>query len=745
MKNVFFLTFFFILIFSVPAFSTEKELDEAISKLRMLMEQKVVTASRKEREINLAASNVTVITSHLIEERGYRNLVEILEDVPGFDFATYDDGGGEYPSHSFNRGIGGDPGNAKLLIMVDGIVQNHISFNWSQGWTNEQILHDLDRIEIVQGPGSVLYGANAFSGIIHFITKRNYKGVYVKPWAGEYNTKGLDLMYGESWNDFNFQIALRSYLSDGDGGKERPDPAGYFSGNVEPDKLEQNYDSFGNYTLNSPNPDGGKPIKNGFNTEKDNKSVRLKFSGPGSEVGFFYWERKDGLGSYVPGYEYDATNSNFIVHHTGYHVYSKSRYGLIPKKINLHSNVWYRVNRQEPDTGFVYFYRFKDMKKSYHSNGAQIGIEEQLDIKLSGDMDLTVGARHMTSRKMEQVVSLNDEQNVRSSATDSSWDEANSGNGLNVTKNYNTFQESEVALYALLEGKASSRINYSVGGRYEYGTDYGKTVNPRLGLIYRLKRFWTSKLLYGSAFRQPSLFEQQDEFRYNPDLEPEKINTYEIENNFIFSGANSSLFDDASVKVNLFHSTLIDTIGTVTDSSRPEGERFENIGESYVRGISTVVDVDITRKLSFYLNHIYTEGKEAHDQWGAIDHLAKNKVNAGLNWLGLNDRLNLNFRVNHVGRRKVPDSNGYFRSHAKGYTKANLALTFKKLFSRLKIEPQLIVKNLFDEKYYGIGRQGGSSVSSDYDAVSNPNPDGFIPAYHPQPGRTWYLNLRIEY
>ena len=63
-----------------------------------------------------------------------------------------------------------------------------------------------------------------------------------------------------------------------------------------------------------------------------------------------------------------------------------------------------------------------------------MGIEEQFDLSLSRDMDLTIGARHMTNRKVEQVVSLADKQNVASSSTYSSWDEANSGNGLNITK-----------------------------------------------------------------------------------------------------------------------------------------------------------------------------------------------------------------------------------------------------------------------------------------------------------------------
>jgi outer membrane receptor protein involved in Fe transport len=124
--------------------------------------------------------------------------------------------------------------------------------------------------------------------------------------------------------------------------------------------------------------------------------------------------------------------------------------------------------------------------------------------------------------------------------------------------------------------------------------------------------------------------------------------------------------------------------------------------------------------------------------------VAKDKINSGINWLAFNDLLNLNFRVNYVGERKVPSSNGYFTGNAPSYTKANMTLTLNNL-KKHRITPQLIIKNVFDEKYYGVGRQSGSSVASDYDPATNPNPPGFIPAYHPQPGRTVYLNVKMEF
>ena len=150
------------------AFSSEDPYNiDDLSQMTLteILDLKVVTPSRIDQSILNSTANITVITKHMIQTRGYQNLYEILQDIPGFDFATFEDGGGEYPNHSVNRGIGGTPGNPKLLVMVDGMVQNHIAFNWSQLFGEEQIFADLSRIEILQGPVSAVYGANAFSGI----------------------------------------------------------------------------------------------------------------------------------------------------------------------------------------------------------------------------------------------------------------------------------------------------------------------------------------------------------------------------------------------------------------------------------------------------------------------------------------------------------------------------------------------------------------------------------------------------
>ncbi|MCP4148442.1 MAG: TonB-dependent receptor plug domain-containing protein, partial [bacterium] len=382
----FFLGILVILILTVPAISDDLEFEDILElSLEDLMSLKVVTASLKSERIIDAPSNIMVITKEMIENRGYRSFVEIAEDIPGFDFLIYEDGAGEYTTFANIRGIGGDPGASKILVMVDGIPQNFINLNWSTLWTFANLLHDLDRIEIIQGPGSASYGAQAFGGIIHFITKVRFNGLYAEVDYGSNNTRDLTFQYGVKWGkDFYFSAAARLYRSDGDGGRDRYDPGGYFHGNIAPYYLTQHYDTDGNYVTNYPNPVAGQPIQDGFNNWVDALSFRIKFEFKNSELGFFYWDDDRASSSYIAGHEYYLTDPDHKSHQRGYHAYLKNTWD-ITEKISLESNVVYRTSIALPDTSAQYTFRFEGMAKAFYSFSNQAYVEERLNFNLANN------------------------------------------------------------------------------------------------------------------------------------------------------------------------------------------------------------------------------------------------------------------------------------------------------------------------------------------------------------------------
>ncbi len=735
--------------------------------LTELLDLEVITPSRVEQKLIDSPANITVIGQLQIRQRGYKNLVEVLQDLPGFDFATYEDGGGEYTNHSLNRGIGGNPGNPKLLVLLDGVVQNHIGFNWSQLFGEEQIFADLERIEILQGPVSAVYGANAFSGIVHFITKRKVQKdqTQLSAWIGQDNTHMLSGYHRQKLAGLHFNAAFKLYQSDGDMGLGRDDPAGYFHNNPWPQITTEDHNAQGEYVTNAPSPHSGQMLPDGFNTSKDDWAIRssLNYFADNkaqndknlngltrASASIFVYNRKEGLGSYVPGYEYQTTLDSYQVHHSAQMFAFDADYRISPTLLSTTSS-WWRQNRQLPQTGFQYTYRFTDLVKSYHSMNTSWGLEQQFKWQLADNDLLALGYRYIANDKMDQVVSLGEFQDGHDPVTTSSWSGATSGDNpqLGLSERVQVYKPKEQALYATYDAQLNQQLSLSAGMRVDNSDDYGSTTNPRLGFIYKVPNQsfnrWNLKLLYGEAFREPSIFELTDEFRGNRELKPEEIKTLELVSQMSWQTERPVWFQSVSLQTSLFYSNLNNLITLVPSSASESGTLYQNADDSKVRGLSLVLDAQASEHFSLYLNYQYTEGKQDGD-WTAVANTARHKYNFGFNWLTLDGRLNINLRSNILASRKVPASNGYYDNYAPGYEKANLTLTWQNLqWASMTITPQLIVKNLFDERYAGIGRQDGRSDASQYHPLTNPNPEGFVPAYHPQPGRTVMFNVEMKF
>ena len=181
MKKVFVLILLFSVVVCLPAQAqNEKTVDTAMS-----MPEVVVTATRDRQEIRKTPANVTVITAEDITKTGATTVIEALDKLESIQFRTYS--GNASQALIDMRGFGGDNPYGKTLIMLDGRRLNRTdmaSINWLQIPVNT-----IERIEIVRGPGSVLYGDAAIGGAINIITKKG-KG------EPQFNISGLAGSYG---------------------------------------------------------------------------------------------------------------------------------------------------------------------------------------------------------------------------------------------------------------------------------------------------------------------------------------------------------------------------------------------------------------------------------------------------------------------------------------------------------------------------------------------------------------------
>ncbi|HMY07932.1 MAG TPA: TonB-dependent receptor plug domain-containing protein, partial [Accumulibacter sp.] len=136
--------------------------------LEQLMDVSVSSASRFEQKVSKIASSVTVISREEIQQHGWRTLAQALRSVPGF-YIHYDRNYDYIGARGFARP---QDYNSRILLLIDGYRTNDPLYD--QAYVGSEQLLDIDlveRIEVVRGPGSSVYGGNAIFGVVNIITR----------------------------------------------------------------------------------------------------------------------------------------------------------------------------------------------------------------------------------------------------------------------------------------------------------------------------------------------------------------------------------------------------------------------------------------------------------------------------------------------------------------------------------------------------------------------------------------------
>ena len=181
--------------------------------LEDLMQVQVVTASKFEEKLTRATSVMSVITARDIERAGFRTIYDVLARVPGF-----------FPSSQAtwkllgSRGLMAD-GNDHILLLIDGHPQNSILAHGYQQQGLMPVLEKVERIEIIRGPGSVLWGTSAAFAVINVVTKTELpdgKAVQVSTgYAGGDGLWNVNLMKGIHLGDAGGVLSASVWQADG--------------------------------------------------------------------------------------------------------------------------------------------------------------------------------------------------------------------------------------------------------------------------------------------------------------------------------------------------------------------------------------------------------------------------------------------------------------------------------------------------------------------------------------------------
>jgi len=185
--------FFLAALALAPPGSAQIESDLAEMSLEQLLQLEVTSVSRREQQLSRAPAAIYVITHEEIRRSGLRSLPELLRLVPGVHVGRID----AYTWAISARGFNGRISN-KMLVLIDGRTVYTPLFSGVYWEMHDLVLEDIERIEVIRGPGATMWGANAVNGVVNVITKsaRDTQGGLVEAGGGNVDRVFGSVRYG---------------------------------------------------------------------------------------------------------------------------------------------------------------------------------------------------------------------------------------------------------------------------------------------------------------------------------------------------------------------------------------------------------------------------------------------------------------------------------------------------------------------------------------------------------------------
>jgi iron complex outermembrane receptor protein len=478
-------------------------------------------ATGRSKPINKAPAVATIITAQQIQEIGARTIDEVLESVPGLHVS--DSSTRLSPIYSI-RGIHTDR-NPQVLMLLNGIPMTQLYFG-DRGFASSMPVNAISRIEIIRGPGSAIYGADAFAGVINVITKSadDYDGSEAGVRIGDFGTRDLWVSNGmEHENGLKTAFSLQYLSTDGDDDRI-----------IESD-AQSLFDEF--FSTNASFAPGAmdtqqERIDINFEILKDKWSFRYwsrHVSDLGGGPGIALALDPEGTGE-INDYLIDFTLQNPLglnswstkLNISYYDVNGESESVLFPAGTVLPIDVNGNVNPLAP-VNTPLFPEGLIGNPSVFEERSSIEI-----IALSEDFEnhnvrLAAGVSHSKLEPEEQKnygLGPGEPVGILTDVT---------GTDLIFVRT-----ESRDVYYISVQDEINIASDWELtaGVRYDDYSDFGSTTNPRLSLVWDTLNNLTTKFLFGRAFRAPSFAElyaiNNPVIQGNEDLDPEVITTFEV-------------------------------------------------------------------------------------------------------------------------------------------------------------------------------------------------------------------------
>jgi iron complex outermembrane receptor protein len=653
---------------------TTPALNQLLSlSMEQLMNVKVVTASGFLQTASQAPSTITVITSTQIRERGYEQLEDALRDVPGIDMVHIN---GYAPTLIYFRGMYGAE-NLRALLMIDGIAENNILGSNDMAGPAYS-LHDVERIEIIWGPISALYGANAFGGVINIISKKGgeINGVRAEAGIGSYDTRFENLNAGFRKGHWEASVAGTLYFTEGPKFTNRdPFYNASFIENAYSYKGELSY-----HTSHSTTSLGYRSYRTpaGWGTYSNSATTYFGLSAQGYDnLGLVGLVQRSFLG------QRSGVDDPFLRT-----LYLQEEWQASPK-LDLQGRLTYRQTGVGDDSYIL-----------ITTNGT---LMQRIPVITSSNRVIgELAARYRVDKNQQLAAGLsfyqdNVERGERGIIYDPAVEIVNGKDSVtdlhakllprayDLRNNFGSY-----AQYVLTTGLLT-KTTFTAGARYDYNSYFGSAFSPRLAIVNVPDSQLTFKLQVGRAFRAPTELEIYQTGR-NFKLTTEKITSYEL--NIVYTPAKSVQFG-----VNVFRNELRDVIILSNLSGLNPNK---NPGRIDVNGVEAEVKMQPAASVTAFVNFTYQDamGKDLTTNIsGRVPDVARVKGNIGATFHLTND-IYLTVAENGVGQRTSPRTDPY--GPVKGYALTNFTVGTKRLFNR-RVSGSIDIHNLFSTKWLDPG------------------------------------------
>jgi vitamin B12 transporter len=426
----------------------------------------VVTANRFATPTRQVASSVTVITAEEIERSQATSVTELLRTVPGLDVVQ--SGGTGQQTSLFLRGTNAE----HVLVLVDGVKINDPSSPSNAVNLANLAADNIDRIEILRGPQSVLYGSDAIGGVVQIFTRlgTGKPELGLSAEAGSLNTYSELLTLRAGNERLDYSVAASRQSTDG------------ISATYGPGKLE----------------------KDGYNNTTASAAVGYR---PSSRFQLRLTGR-------LVQSDTDLDQASGVLDDPNYTMDSKEQFASLRVEHDLSREVWKQqfgayVTHYERSTQDGFDPDHPTDSNDTHYDGLRTKYDWQLAAALGPTTRMTIAAETETEH-LDQSLFFGSAWGPYSSALE----------GVDA-RTY--------AVSAMAQVGYGENLSVTLGGRRDHHDEFGGHSTYRVTGLYRFDDpGLTIKANYGSGFKAPSLYQIYDPGTGNPDLEPENSRGGEV-------------------------------------------------------------------------------------------------------------------------------------------------------------------------------------------------------------------------